>query len=175
MANNTSEGVNQFVVYEDEKLFYGIADVGLPNFESELFNVSGAGMLGEIEVPVAAYFKPMTVTINFRHANEAAYALAAERLHNLSFWHVDQNYNYGTGVINKERRKIIMRVFPKKLSGGTLKNASPIAVSGEYAVHYYAESINGVLQCEYDPLNFRYIDHSGIDRAAEIRKGLGMA
>jgi len=49
-------------------------------------------------------------------------------------------------------------------------------VNGEYAVHYYAEiDANGKKLCEFDPLNFRYIDHTGKDRAAEIRKCLGMS
>ena len=60
-----------------------------------------------------------------------------------------------------------MRVVPKKLTGGTVKNASPIAVNGEYAVHYYAEiDANGKKLCEFDPLNFRYIDHTGKERSA---------
>ena len=81
-----------------------------------------------------------------------------------------------TTITAAKQKKIIMRVVPKKLTGGTVKNASPIAVNGEYAVHYYAEiDANGKKLCEVDPLNFRYIDHTGKDRAAEIRKCLGMS
>lgn len=175
MPNGVDEGVTHFAVYEDETMFYGVAEIALPDFENEVFNVSGAGVLGQIEVPVTAYFKPMTTTFNFNHTNEAAYALAEERVHNISLWRADQHYNYSEGQLEKKQKKIIMRVVPKKLSGGTLKNASPIAVSGDYAVHYYAEiDENGKKLCEYDPLNFRYIDHTGKDRAAEIRKCLGM-
>ena len=118
----------------------------------------------------------MTTTFKFNHANEAAYALAEERVHTLSLWRADQHYNYSGGELETKQKKIIMRVVPKKLTGGTVKNASPIAVNGEYAVHYYAEiDANGKKLCEFDPLNFRYIDHTGKDRAAEIRKCLGMS
>lgn len=176
MPNGVDEGTTQFAIYEDEKMFYGVADVGLPDFENAVFNVSGAGVLGEIEVPVTGQLKPMTVTINFNHINEAAHALAEERVHTISLWRADQHYNYSEGKIDQKQKKIIMRVVPKKLAGGTLKNASPINVSGEYAVHYYSEiDENGKKLCEYDPLNFRYIDHTGEDRAAKIRKCLGMS
>ncbi len=176
MPNGVDEGVTSFAIYEDEKMFYGVADVGLPDFENTVFNVTGAGVLGEIEVPVAGNLKPMTVTINFNHTNEAARALAEERVHTLSLWRADQHYNYSEGILEQKQKKIIMRVVPKKLSGGTMKPASPINVSGEYAVHYYSEiDENGKKLCEYDPLNFRYIDHTGTDRAAKIRKCLGMS
>lgn len=176
MPNGVDEGVTHFAIYEDETMFYGVAEVSLPDFENEVFSVTGAGVLGEIEIPVAAYFKPMTVTINFNHANESAYALAEEKVHTISLWRADQHYNYSEGVLEQKQKKIIMRVVPKKLTGGTLKNASPVAVSGEYAVHFYSEiDADGKKLCEYDPLNFRYIDHAGKDRAAEIRKCLGMS
>ncbi len=176
MPNGVEEGVTHFAIYEDEKMFYGVAEVSLPDFENEVFNVTGAGVLGTIEVPVTGAMKPMTTTINFNHTNEASRALAEERVHTISLWRADQNYNYSEGVLEQKQKKIIMRVFPKKLSGGTLKNASPINVSGDYAVHYYTEiDENGNKLCEYDPINFRYIDHTGQDRAEQIRKCLGMA
>lgn len=175
MANGTDEGVHSYALYEDEKMYLGIATVNLPDIESAIFNVSGAGMLGELEIPVAASPKPMTATINFRHTNEAAYALAEERAHNITLYRVDQNYDNTAGEIGVTTRKTIMRIFPKKLTGGELKNATPLNVSGEYAVHYYSEIVEGKTMLEIDPLNCKYIDHTGVDRAEKIRKGLGMA
>ncbi len=175
MANGIDEGIVNYALYEDGKRYLGVASVNLPDCESEVFTVNGAGIAGEIEIPVTSYLKPMTVTINFRHANEAAYALAEERAHNITFLRSDQNYSSTEGEILTTPRKIVMRIFPKKLSGGELKPASPLAVSGEYAVHYYSEIINGKKMFEYDPINFRYVDHTGKDRAEKIRQDIGMA
>ena len=44
MPNGVDEGVIAYSVYEDEKMFYGVAEVDLPDFENEVFNVSGAGI-----------------------------------------------------------------------------------------------------------------------------------
>ncbi len=175
MANGVDEGVVNFVLYEDGKRYLGVATINFPDCESEVFAVNGAGIAGEVEIPVTSYLKPMTITINFRHTNEAAYALAEERAHNVTIRRADENYNSGAGEIGSTERKTIMRIFPKKLSGGELKPASPLAVSGEYAVHYWSEIVDGKKMFEYDPINFRYIDHTGKDRAEKIRQALGMA
>lgn len=175
MPNGVSEGVINYAVYEDGKQRLGIATVTLPGRESEVFMVNGAGIAGEVNIPVTSYSKAMTTTINFRHANEAAYALAEERAHSITLYEVDQNYDSTSGEILTTNRKIIMRVFPISLSGGDLKPATPREVSGTYAVHYYSEIVNGKKVLEIDPINFRYLDYTGNDRAAKIRQGLGMA
>ena len=46
MPNGVDEGVISYAIYEDEKMFYGVAEVDLPDFENMVFNVSGAGVLG---------------------------------------------------------------------------------------------------------------------------------
>ena len=104
MPNGVDEGVIAYSVYEDEKMFYGVAEVDLPDFENAVFNVSGAGVLGEIEIPVAAHLKAMTTTFKFNHTNEAAYALAEERVHTLSLWRADQHYNYSEGELETKQK-----------------------------------------------------------------------
>lgn len=175
MANGVDEGVVNYALYEDEKLYLGVASVTLPDVELSTFTLSGAGILGELEMPITATPKAMITVINFRHANEAAYALAEERVHNITLYRVDQNYDSTKGEIGTTNRKSFMKIFPKKLSGGELKPANPLSVSGEYAVFSYTEIVDGKTMLEVDPLNCRYIDHTGVDRAAKIRQGLGMA
>ena len=104
MPNGVDEGVISYAIYEDEKMFYGVAEVDLPDFENMVFNVSGAGVLGEIEIPVMAQLKAMTTTFKFNHANEAAYALAEERVHTLSLWRADQHYNYSGGELETKQK-----------------------------------------------------------------------
>ena len=59
MPNGVDEGVISYAIYEDEKMFYGVAEVDLPDFENMVFNVSGAGVLGEsTTITAAANWKP---------------------------------------------------------------------------------------------------------------------
>ncbi|MBD5112686.1 MAG: phage tail protein [Ruminococcaceae bacterium] len=175
MANGTDEGVVNYAVYEDGKIKLGIAEVELPDVVLKTFTVNGPGILGDVEMPVTASPNAMITKINFRHASAEAYSLAEERTHNLTLYRADQSYDSKSGEIDVTSRKIIMRVFPKKLTGGTLKPASPLAISGEYTVLYYAEEIDGAIMREIDQLNGNYIDGTGTDRAAKIRAALGMA
>lgn len=172
--NGVNEGVINYKVYEGGKSYLGIAEVTLPDVEKPVFNVSGPGIGGEVDIPVKGYINAMTATINFRHANEAAYELMEERAHNLVLMQLDQNYDNEAGVITTNKRKRILKVLPKKLGGGTLKPASPQAISGEYSVLYYSDIIDGKVMTEIDPVNCKYIIN-GKDYAAEIRAGLGMA
>lgn len=105
MPNGVDEGVIAYSVYEDEKMFYGVAEVDLPDFENEVFNVSGAGVLGEIEIPVAAHLKAMTTTFKFNHTNEAAYALAEERVHTLSLCVLTSTTTTARASLKPSRRR----------------------------------------------------------------------
>lgn len=172
--NGVNEGVINYAVYENGKRYLGIAEVTLPDFEKPVFNVSGPGIGGEVDIPVLGYFNAITVGINFRHANEASYELMEERAHTIVIMQLDQNYDNEAGIINTNKRKRILKILPKKSGGGSLKPASPQAVTGEFSVLYYSDIIDGKVMTEIDPANCKCIIN-GKDYAAEIRTGLGMA
>lgn len=167
-------GTINFKVYEKEVNYLGIAEIALPDFEYATLAVSGAGLPGETEIPVLAQLKPLTTNITFLHANEAAAKLSTQEVHELALWIADEYLDSEAGQLDVDDRKIIMRVMQKKRTGGTLKPSSPQGVSGEYAVYYYAEYLNGKCTTLFDYFNNKYIDHSGVDRTEKINKALGM-
>ncbi len=173
--NGVDEGIINYAVYEDGSRYLGIATVEMPNKTSKTFTMNGAGIGGDIEIPVIAARAAMTMKINFRDTSEAAYALAEERVHNVDLRVVHQNLDSTAGEVGITNHKFVARIFPKSLSGGTLEAAAAQAVSGEYSVLAIAEYIDGKCVSNIDPVNFIDIDHTGTDRAEMIRKGLGMA
>lgn len=170
--NGLDEGVINYAVYEDGKRFLGIATVTMPNKENKTFTMNGAGIGGDIDIPVIAARNAMRMSIKFRNANEAAYALAEERVHLIDLRVVHQNL--GAEEIGISNHKFVASIFPVSFSGGELEPAKPQAVSGEFSVFSIKEYIDGKLVSHIDPFNFIDIDHTGKDRAEEIRKGLGM-
>lgn len=168
------EGVINYAVYEDGVRLLGIATVDMPDKTSKSFTMNGAGISGDIEMPVIASRDAMTMKINFRNTNEGAYELAEERIHTLDLRVVHQNLNSTEGEIEVTGHKFIVKVFPKSFTGGSLQVASPQAVSGEFSVFSIAEYIDGKCVSNIDPLNFKDVDHTGKDRAEKIRKALGM-
>lgn len=173
--NGIDEGVINYAVYEDGTMYLGIATVDMPDKNSKSFTMNGAGISGDIDIPVIAHRDAMTMKINFRDTSEAAYALAEERVHNLDLRVVHQNLDNQQGEIGISSHKFVVRVIPKSLSGGSLSPATPQAVSGEYSVLKIAEYIDGKCVSDIDPVNFIDIDHTGKDRAEAIRKGLGLS
>lgn len=172
--NGIDEGVINYALYEDGNRYLGIATVDMPDKESKAFTMNGAGISGDIDIPVIAHRNAMFMTINFRDTSEAAYILAEERVHLIDLRVVHQSLDTTAGEIGTTNHKFVTKIIPISLSGGSLSPASPQAVSGKYSVLSIAEYIDGKCVSNIDPTAFIDIDHTGKDRAEAIRKGLGM-
>lgn len=167
-------GVINYAVYEDGKRFLGIAKITMPNKEAKTFTVNGAGINGDIDIPVIGTRNAMKMTIEFQDMNEAAYVLAEERVHLLDLKVIHQSLDYSGRTVGDENHKYVVKVMPISFSGGDLEPAKPQGVSGEFSVLSIKEYINGKCVSEIDPLNFVDIDHTGKNRLASIKTGLGL-
>ena len=172
--NGIDEGVINYAVYENGTRYLGIATIEMPNKTSKSFTMNGAGIAGDIDIPVTGHRDAMTMKINFRDTSEAAYVLAEERVHLIDLRVVHQNLDSSAGELGITVHKFVAKIIPKSISGGTLSPATPQAVSGEYSVLSLAEYIDGKCVSDIDPVNFKDVDHTGKDRAEAIRKALGL-
>lgn len=172
--NGIEEGVVDYAVYEDGNRYLGIADVELPTLNNKQFNISGAGLAGEMDLPVVGHRDAMKVKIKFRDASEAAYILSETRVHLIDLRVVKQGLDYTAGEIITTNHKYVVKIVPLSRTGGVLKPATPQSVDGEYSCLYLAEYIDGKCVSKIDPIGYVDIDHTGKDRAEQIRRGLGM-
>ncbi len=166
-------GVINFAVYENGSEYLGIAKVTLPDTENKTFTVNGAGIAGDIDMPVPGHRNAMTATIEFTDATEAAYKLAEHRKHTIDLRAAHEEYDSTVGAIAVKAYKHILDVIPKKLGGGDVAPASPQSISGEYSVLSRKDYIDGVLVRDIDPINFKDVDASGNDSLAAVRSALG--
>lgn len=166
-------GVINFAVYENGSEYLGLAKITLPDMTNKTLSVNGAGIPGDIDIPVPGHRDAMSVKIEFIDAPEAAYKLAEERQHILDCRAAHEEYDATTGAINVKAYKHILTVFPKSLGGGTVGPVAAQAVSGEYSCFARKDYIDGRLMLDYDPANFKDIDASGTDRLAAVRTALG--
>ena len=67
---NFDESVINFAVYEDSVEYVGMAGVTLPNLAAIVQTLSGAGIAGNVEVPVLGHYDVMSLTLNFRTTTE---------------------------------------------------------------------------------------------------------
>jgi P2 family phage contractile tail tube protein len=159
-------------VYEDSVRYAGLAKVTLPDITYLTQNISGAGVAGNIEAVTPGIIDAMTVTLNFPVASEETMKLSEPRPHNIDLRVAKQSEDPVAGTLPVKGDKHVMKVIPKKATGGALAQASPQDVSIECAVHYWATFMNGVKKMEIDPLNYIFMVNE-VDYLSDVRNALG--
>ncbi len=166
-------GIINYAVYEDGSEYLGLARVTLPDVNNKILTVNGAGIPGDIDLPVLGHMDAMIVKIDFLDSHESTYKLAETRRHILDLRAAHEAYNPTSGEIEVHAYKHILEVIPTKLGGGTIAPSAAQAVSGEYTCISRKDYIDEKLVLDYEPLNFIHIDDSGTDHLAKVRSALG--
>ena len=169
---NFDESVINFAVYEDSVEYVGMAGVTLPNLAAIVQTLSGAGIAGNVEVPVLGHYDVMSLTLNFRTTTEHSVRLSEPRPHNIDLRMAQQIEDTVAGEVKVQSIKHVLVVVPKTDTGGTVAPAAPTNGSGEYSVRYWATYIDGAKVREIDPLNF-ICEVNGVDYLADVRKAIG--
>ena len=169
---NFDESVINFAVYEDSVEYVGMAGVTLPNLAAIVQTLSGAGIAGNVEVPVLGHYDVMSLTLNFRTTTEHSVRLSEPRRHNSDLRMAQQIEAPVAGEVTVQSIKHVLVVVPKTDTGGTVAPAAPTNGSGEYSVRYWATYIDGAKVREIDPLNF-ICEVNGVDYLADVRKAIG--
>lgn len=159
--------------YKDGKDLLGVADVQLPDIEAMTEAIKGAGIAGEVELPVLGHVGAMTLTINWRTVTGDLIALAAPVAHALDFRASQQAYDSAGGKIKTTSVKHVVRAIPKKLAPGKMEMGATTDSSNEFSVTYYKMMVEGKVVVEVDPFNYIYII-DGVDYLSDVRKDLGL-
>ena len=166
------EAYLDFYVYEDGVTLIGVAQVTLPDISYMSASLTGAGVGGTVETPLAGMLEAMTLALNFKSVTDSAASLASPKKHNLTIMVAGQDWD--TTEVDKVIRadKYELVVFPKKMSGGTISPAAQSDASGEYAVYYYAGYKDDVKRWEIDQFN-QICEIDGVDHMAAVRRAIG--
>lgn len=159
-------------VYEDNINLLGIAKVSLPDINFKTVTISGAGMGGDLEVPLIGMLENMTMSMNFLSVTEAAISLMAPKKHQLDLRVAEQYWNVEQAEAGIWAEKYVVIAMPKSIKPGTVAPAAAAEVSGEFDVYYYAAYQNGKSLWEIDKRNLKCVI-GGVDYTAELRKALG--
>lgn len=159
-------------VYEDNVNLLGIAKVSLPDINFKTVTISGAGMGGDLEIPLIGMLENMTMGINFLSVTDAAISLMAPRKHQLDLRVAEQYWNVEQAESGFWGEKYVVIAMPKSIKPGTIAPASAAEVSGEFDVYYYAAYQKGKQLWEIDKRNLKCVV-GGVDYTAELRKALG--
>ena len=79
----------------------GLVDTTLPNLESKTTTITGAGISGDIDMPVSGHTNNLTVELNFRITDETALELGEVRAYDFEMFGAEV-YNCPKTIISKE-------------------------------------------------------------------------
>ena len=147
------------------------SDLKLPSIEKMTDTIKGAGIMGEIDLPVFGQLGSMVFTVSNR-ADNAQYSMLS-RPGQIKFevgWVTDvfDSSNVAVGI---QANKVFMTAINKKYETGKIEVGSGADGSSEFEVIYYRKIADGVEVLLIDKLNYKYVVN-GIDYMDALRAAL---
>lgn len=159
-------------IYEDGRNLLGVAKVQLPSITYPCVTISGAGMMGNMEVPLYGMVDNMTMSIDFLTTTEEAVRLAAPTKHQLDMRVAEEFWEVETAEVDIWADKFVVICRPKEIAPGTVAPMATPDTKGTFAVYYYAAYKDGKQLWEIDKRNMKCVIN-GVDYMAPVRKALG--
>jgi phage tail tube protein FII len=82
-ANPISQTLTGFRAYNEDVDLIGTVDIELPELESMIAEITGAGVAGKVNAPILGHFEPLTMTLNFRTWSENVMELSKPKAHQM--------------------------------------------------------------------------------------------
>lgn len=142
-----------------------------PDIEMMSDGVTGAGIMGEIDLPTLGQIDSMEFELTLNKTNERSIAMFSPGAHTMETRWVTNVLNSATGASTVQANKEIIKYIPKSLSMGDIENneTNEATLTGEVLTYQYI--IAGKTVIKIDKLNNVFIVN-GVDYAAAIRKAL---
>ena len=137
-------------LYEDSVNLLGVAKVKLTDITFHRVTISGAGMMGNMEVPLYGMVDAMSTTITWLTPHQDAVKLMSPKKHQLDMRVVEEYWGVEEAEVGTWADKYVMIVRPKTLGVGDVAPMAAANTSGEYAVYFYAAYRVGKLLWEFD-------------------------
>ena len=132
----------------------------------------GAGIMGDIGIPLAGMIDAMTVSMEFS-SHDALVQLGANEWHDIQIYDASQHFDAVTKTEEMRRTRFEMSIRPTELNMGDIQTCGEWNAKASFSMCQYAVYVNDVEQIFIDQLN---IIHriNGKDSAALLRKAIGM-
>ncbi|MGF7431094.1 phage major tail tube protein [Thermoanaerobacterium thermosaccharolyticum] len=175
MSKLTNKTINYRLKATDEngvlQLIDDLADVQLPSIEKITDTIKGAGIMGEIDLPVYGQIGSMTFTVNNRADNPKYAILSRPGAINFEVVWVNDIFDSTNIAIGTQQNKVFMIGFNKKYEPGKIEVGAASDGSSEFEIIYYRKIVDGKEVLLIDKLNYKYVVN-GKDYMNEIRAAL---
>ncbi|WP_211746420.1 phage major tail tube protein [Paenibacillus sp. Marseille-Q4541] len=164
-------GMNVFK--EGSNNSFAVVDLTLPSLTLMTDSVSGAGILGTVDVPAEGHFESMELGITWRTIDKDMFSLMGssaglEVRGAFSGWDNAKTATVYTPI------KVVVRGMSKGVDLGTLAQNATTDSTNNIEVIYIKIFLDGQAALEFDRFNYIY-RLNGQDMLADVRKALGLA
>lgn len=146
-------------------------EITLPDLDYMTASISGAGMGGEIDMPLVGMFPSLTMEIPFATLCDGSFSFLTLNGQQLTLRGNNQRFDVSTGGYKNESLRIVVGGIPKGLKPGKLGQASTMDGSNSLEVTYLKIEVGGAEMLELDKLNFVY-KAGGVDLLAEVKNNI---
>ncbi|MNW52954.1 Phage tail tube protein FII [compost metagenome] len=175
MANNIPIKLVGMAIYMNaSNTDFSTGDVTLPNFANLTDTLSGAGILGELDIPTPGHYGSMELGITWRTIDRDAFNLVGTAVKSLEIRGAFNQFNTTTGELETKAVKIVVRGIGKGIDLGTLAQNATTDTTTNIEVTYIKVFIDGDPVIELDKLN-GVSRINGKDDLQDINKALGKA
>ncbi len=159
-----------FSLYMNALQEIGTVDIELPNIQFMTDTITGSGIGGELEVPIAGLTKSMTMKIKKRAVNKQFTTLIAPIIHQLAFRGKIQMADPGSaiGKVKERTIRIMAKVMPKSKNLGKAEIAKAMDTEAEFEVISIRIFVDEIENLHVDKLNnifavdgVNYLDEDG--------------
>ncbi len=148
-----------FSVYLDAVKDAGVVDIELPNIQFMTDTLSGAGISGEVEVPLPGLVQAMSMKIKKRAVNKQFTTLLAPRVHNLAFRGIVAMADPGHPTLKMKNRniRIVANVMPKGKNLGKGEIGKSMDSESEFSVLSIRVFVDEIPVTHIDPFNSKFM------------------
>lgn len=165
----------QYSVYDrtkgSAKFVEDTASYARPEIAMMSDGISGAGIMGEIDLPTLGQIDSMEITIGLNNTNAKAIEMFAPGAHTAEIRWATNVLDSATGSSKVQAKKDIVKYLPKSLSLGDVENNETNEGELVGEVLTFQHIIDGKTVIKIDKLNNVFIVN-GVDYSAQIRKAL---
>ncbi len=164
----------QYYVFDGDNMMIGVADLTLPDLTYMSETVKGAGIGGEIDMPIIGSLQSMSTSITWRSLVEETAMFLEPKGHTFYAKGSVQEFNSDKSDYKQIPLKVTMRVLPKSLKMGKLDPGTSIGTTSDFEILYLKLEINNNVMYEIDKANSIFFIN-GVDYLAAVRRTAGLS
>lgn len=170
--NDIPAVITGFNVYRAGNKLVGVSgEVTLPDLEYATATLSGAGIGGEIDVPVKGQFPAMAMEIPFAVLYDDSFNIMQLNGEQLTLRGNIEEFDQATGAMIDKAVRIVVGGVPKGIKLGKLGQGTTMDGSNAIEVTYLKIELNGRDKLEVDKLNYVF-RVNGSDMLATARNNM---